>query len=358
MPADDAALSNRPPSLRGAPPLRFGLVGYGAWGRHHAQAIGETPGAALVAVASPGEGAERARQELPGVAVYRDYRALLERPDVDVVDVVVPTDLHEAVGVAALHAGKDVLLEKPLAPTLEACDRLLRAARDTGRVLTVGHQLRFHTQWAALHRLVTEGALGALRYALVSLFRFPFRPGSGGWRHDPARVGSWILEEPVHFFDFLLWCFAGTGPPQAVMAVGHAPDGDPRRTRDVTAILRFPGGAHGVVTQTLGGFEYHQVVEVVGTEGAARAWWSGATDRTREPAFALSVRRRGQPAPEAVPVGPAGEVFALAAQLEATVTALRARRPVVAPAEARAAVAVALAAEQALREGREVPLTW
>ena len=106
--------------------LRFGLVGYGLWGRHHARAIANAPGATLGAIAcrTP-ETAEAARRDWPDATVELDYRTLLARGDIDAVDIVVPNDLHEEIGVAALEAGKDVLLEKPLAPTLAACDRLI-----------------------------------------------------------------------------------------------------------------------------------------------------------------------------------------------------------------------------------------
>src|SRR5919201_5136228 len=123
--------------------MRFGLIGYGAWGRHHAAAIAKTAGARLTAIACGSEtSAAAARAHFPGTPVYLDHRELLDRADVDAVDVVVPNHLHAEIGVAALERGKDVLLEKPMAPTLGECDRLLAAARGSRRVLSVGHELR------------------------------------------------------------------------------------------------------------------------------------------------------------------------------------------------------------------------
>src|SRR5262245_2105044 len=123
--------------------MRFGLIGYGLWGRYHAQAIAAAPGATLAAIACASEEtAALAARDFPGIAVDLDYRRLLVRSDVEAVAVVVPNHLHAEVGVAALEAGKDVLLEKPMATTLDGCDRLLRAARASGRVLSIGHELR------------------------------------------------------------------------------------------------------------------------------------------------------------------------------------------------------------------------
>jgi len=337
--------------------LRFGLVGYGLWGRHHARAIAQAPGATLAAIACRTEAtAAAARRDFPGVPVNLDYREVLARPDVDAIDVVVPNDLHGEVGVAALEAGKDVLLEKPLAPTLAACDRLIAAARRTGRVLSVGHELRLSQQWGAVKTLIDAGDLGDVRSAVMSLFRFPYRGGSGGWRHEAGRIGSWIMEELVHHFDLLAWYFARHGEPIAVSAVGHGAHGDPARCDAVACTLRFAGGRWALVTLTLSGFEYHFTAEVVGTEGAVRTWWSGSLDRSREAAFELKVRRRGAAAPEAIALAASGELYELEEQLRQTVVAFGERRALVPAEEARKAVAICLAAEQSIREGREVPL--
>ena len=337
--------------------MRFGLIGYGLWGRHHARAIAQAPGATLAAIAcrTP-ETADAARKDWPDVAVELDYRALLARRDIDAIDIVVPNDLHEEIGMAALEAGKDVLLEKPLAPTLAACDRLIETARQQGRVLSVGHELRLSEQWGAIKRIIDAGDLGDLRCVTFNLFRFPYRPGAGGWRHDRRRVGSWIMEELVHHFDLALWYFERWGDPVAASAVGFARDGDPTLTEVLTATLRFAGGRYAVATLTLTGFEYHLASEVIGAEGALRAWWAGGMDRTREADFGLTVQRRGATAPRAVSLQVSGELFELEEQLRRTVEAFRERRALVSGDEARKAVAVCLAVETSLRERREVAL--
>jgi len=335
--------------------MRFGLIGYGLFGRHHARAIAQAPGATLAAIAcrTP-ETAEAARKDWPDAVIELDYRVLLARRDIDAVDIVVPNDLHEEIGVAALEAGKDVLLEKPLALTVAACDRLIETARRTGRVLSIGHELRLSEQWGVIKRLIDAGDLGDLRCVTFNLFRFPYRPGSGAWRHDPRRIGSWIMEELVHHFDLVLWYFARWGDPVAVSAVGFSRGGDPALTEVLTATLQFRGGRYAAVTLTLTGFEYHLACDVIGAEGALRAWWSGGMDRTREADFGLTVQRRGASAPVAVPLEVSGELFELEEQLRLCVGAFRERRALVSAQEARKAVAVCLAVEEALREGREV----
>ena len=339
--------------------MRFGLIGYGAWGRHHAAAIAKTPGIALAAIACASEAtATEARADHPGVPVHRDYRALLMDSAIDAVDVVVPNHLHAEIGCAALQAGKDVLLEKPMATTVDDCDRLLADAAANGRVLSIGHELRLSGQWGTIKRLIEAGEIGEPRYALITLFRFPYRQGSGGWRYAPGKVGSWILEEPVHFFDFVMWYFERWGDPRSVLAVGNAQARGAGMADNFSAIVRFPGTLYAVITQTLAGFEHHHTVEIVGSEGAIRTWWSGTMDRTEHPAFELKVRRRGRTECEVLEIGASGEVFELEEEIARTATAFRARRPLVSGEEARKRIVVCLEAERSLREGREVALAF
>ena len=338
--------------------MRFGLIGYGLWGRHHATAIASAPGATLAAIACASEAtAATAARDFPSTSVDIGYRALLARRDIDAVAVVVPNHLHAEVGVAALDAGKDVLLEKPMATTLEDCDRLLAAARTSGRVLSIGHELRLSAQYGRVKAMIDAGEIGVPQYVGFSLFRFPFRPGSGAWRYDAARVGSWILEEPVHFFDFVMWYFESLGDPVAVLALGNSDARGAGMSDHFTAILRFPGGAHAVITETLAGFEYHQTLHVAGTDGAIRSWWSGTLDRTLHPAFELRRERRGKGV-ETVPVEQSGELVELGVQAREVVGAFSRRRPLVSGEEARKRIVVCLTAEESLRERREVALRF
>src|SRR3989442_316020 len=105
--------------------VRFGLIGYGAWGTHHARVIAHTPGADLAAIAARSEASQAAaRTAHPTAAIYADYRQLLARGELDVVDVVLPSSLHFEVGRHVLESGRHLLLEKPMALTATDCARL------------------------------------------------------------------------------------------------------------------------------------------------------------------------------------------------------------------------------------------
>ncbi len=339
--------------------VRFGLIGYGLWGQHHAASIVKAPGAELAAICcGDGETAAAARQAYPGVPLFDDYRKMLAEADIDAVDIVVPNHLHCVVGTDALNAGKDVLLEKPMALTVAECDQLIAAARRNDRVLTIGHEFRLSTQWGTLKSIVDDGDIGDPLYANVSLFRFPYRPGGGAWRYAPDKVGSWTLEEPVHFFDSLMWYFERWGDPRSVTAFGSSKGRESVMSDNFTAVMRWPGSLYAVVTQTLGGFEHHHVMEIVGTEGSIRTWWSGTMDRTREPSFEIKVQRKGQKTCDVLSVPPSGELFELEEELRRAVTAFSDRKPIVSGEESRKRIIVCLEAERSLTEDREIPLAF
>jgi myo-inositol 2-dehydrogenase/D-chiro-inositol 1-dehydrogenase len=268
--------------------VRFGLVGYGAWGACHARAIQREATLTAVCAATPQSRARAAEALGLDVAVCAAYDELLRRPDVDVVDVVVPNHLHRAVAVAALAAGKHVLLEKPMAPTVPDAQAIAAAARQADRLLVIGHEARISPQWGKVKELIDAGAIGQPMTAAIHLWRFPYRLGASGWRYDRERVGSWTLEEPIHYFDLIRWYLGGAGSPQTVVACANSVSAQrPHLYHNLATLVTFPGGVYGTVTQTLAAYEYHLRAEVVGTRGAIRTWWLGEIDRTDKPAFAF-----------------------------------------------------------------------
>ncbi|MGE4079136.1 MAG: Gfo/Idh/MocA family protein [Reyranella sp.] len=339
--------------------MRIGLVGYGAWGHMHAAAIGRIDGLSLAAVlCHSDQSATLARQELPGVVVHRDLATLLADPAIDLVDIVVPNHLHAGMAVAALEAGKHVLLEKPMATTIVDAERIVAAVERSGRYLGVGLELHVSRQWAKVRALITEGAIGRAKYANLTLFRRPFRGGSGNWRRTSSTVGSWILEEPIHYVDLLLWYFREHGLPVEVSADGVPSPVGAGMYDAFTATMRFAGGAYAVFSQCLGGFEHSLVLEIAGDQGALRTWWSGAMDRTHTPDFELKLRRAGTETAETVPIEKSGEVFELEEQLRRLVDDVPRRTPLVSACDALPSLRICLEIERALAECRAVRLAW
>jgi len=336
--------------------MRVGLIGFGAWGGIHATSINSLANHELVAIACKSENTARhARKTHPECQVTTDHLKMLARNDIDVVDIVVPNHLHVPFAIAALDAGKHVLLEKPMAPDLETADRLVAAAQKSDKSVSLIHELRCSEQWSWLKNAIDRGDIGSPRYILLNLFRFPYRIGADGWRYRPQEVGSWVLEEPIHFIDLMLWYFEKIGPPTAVTAFTNP--GEKNLSQDFTAVFEFPAGAYGVVSQTLSAFEHHQVVEISGSKGAIRSIWSGAMDRTEKPIFSITVQGRGKDVPVQINLEhPSGEIFEIQENIRLALDGLAEGRSLYPVDKARNLVKFCLAAEQSARERRRIEL--
>ncbi|MEO7760436.1 MAG: Gfo/Idh/MocA family oxidoreductase [Casimicrobiaceae bacterium] len=342
----------------------FGLVGYGAWGRQHAQTIAVLPGLTLAAIACAGdESAQAARAAYPSTRVTRDWREVIADPSLDIIDIATPNFMHAEVAVAALRAGKDVLVEKPMATSAADCDAILAAERETGRLVSVGHELRQSAQWGKVKSLIDEDAIGEPLFLNINLFRNFYRSGASGWRYDKGRVGSWLLEEMVHHFDLALWYFARHGDPVTLRAHGNQRSGrDPGLFDNVSILIRYANGAYVTISQCVAGFEHSLVLEIAGTDGAIRTHWSGTMDRDHNAEFDLRVQPKGFPFErgvrecERIRIAQSGEVFELTEQIRLTVAGFAERRALVPAGEARKRVLLCLAAEQSLMENREVEL--
>ena len=338
--------------------VRFGLIGYGAWGTHHARAISSVERARLTAICGHSEATVRkAREDYPQARVYSDYREMLAREELDACAVVLPSHLHHEVASAVLESGRHLLLEKPMALTTEQCTNLVELARRRDLRLAIGHELRLSSLWGKVKELVDEGVIGQPLYALVELWRRPYRLGSDGWRYDLSRVGNWILEEPIHFFDLARWYFAGVGEPRSVYAMANGKRADQPELHDnFSAVVTFPHGRYAVITQTLAAWEHHQSVKLTGTEGALWARWSGAMDRTFEPTFGLQLMTGDTLADVPIPK-PAGEVFELVEQARAFVNSIEQGTPLACTGEdGRWSVAMCMKAHESLATGAPVTL--
>ncbi len=333
--------------------VRFGLIGFGAWGQHHARCIAECPHAELAAIAerSPANLAA-ARKLHPAAEVFEDYRQLLERAKIEAVDVVLPTDLHFMVASDALRAGKHLLLEKPMALNVAQCDELIALAKSRKLRLGIGHEFRLSSLWAKVKEMIDAGAIGEPLYVLIELWRNPYRTGTEGWRYDIKRVGNWILEEPIHFFDLARWYLAGCGEPVSVYARANSRQPEhPELQDNFSALVNFPGGAYAVISQTLAAFEHHQVAKVTGTRGALWASWSGAMDRAFQATFWLK-HFDGEKVTE-VPISkPSGEVYELAEEIAVMARAARSGGPLSATGEdGKWSVQMCLKAQESVETG-------
>jgi UDP-N-acetylglucosamine 3-dehydrogenase len=140
--------------------LRIGLIGGGRMGGFHLETYEKVERAAVTALADPAEEAAKTRIGRRPIAWSADHHALLERDDVDAVSICSPSELHAQIALDAIAAGKHVLVEKPIATTLEDALRMAAAARAQGVKLMVGHIERFNPAVSKVRELIADGRIG------------------------------------------------------------------------------------------------------------------------------------------------------------------------------------------------------
>lgn len=193
------------------PPTRVALIGYGLAGKaFHAPLIRATAGLELVAVVSSRK-AEIAA-DLPVVAVLEALGQALDDPAVDLVVVATPDHLHATQALAALSAGKHVVVDKPLAPTLAEARDIAAQAKRAGKLLSVFHNRRWDADFLTLSHLIGSGELGEIRQFESHFDRY--RPATGERWKDRRAGGVWQDLGP-HLVDQAIRLF---GMPRAVLA--------------------------------------------------------------------------------------------------------------------------------------------
>jgi len=209
--------------------MRIGVAGLGFMGGTHLRAYQKVARAEIVAVASSDAkkltgdrstsqgNLERSGEalDLGEAARYRSAEELIADPNVEAVDLCVPSYRHAPLALAALRAGKHVLVEKPMALSAADCDAMIAASHESNRVLMVAQVLRFWPDYVEARRRVLSGELGAVKAAFFR--RKCAAPAWSPWMRDRAKSGGGIFDLLIHDVDFSLHLL---GKPKAVTAVG------------------------------------------------------------------------------------------------------------------------------------------
>lgn len=182
--------------------IGVGLISCGGMAMHLARQARELPQAKIAAVCDVDEErASKAGEEFD-VPHATDYRQVLDRPDVSAVIIATPGGLHEEPTVAAAQAGKHVYCEKPMAVTLDACDRMETACREAGVKLMIGQVLRLYPTYHKTAALLRDGIIGELQSMHVVRTGGPGTFGAG-WRAKYDLSGGLLMEVNAHELDFM-----------------------------------------------------------------------------------------------------------------------------------------------------------
>lgn len=183
--------------------LRVAVIGAGYWGPNLIRNFNEAPGAEVLAVADLS--AERLgpiRKRYPSIRVTTDHREILSDRSIDAVVIATPIKTHRPLCEEAFAAGKHVLVEKPLAGTVEDAEAIVRAAERAGRTLMIGHTFVYNPAVTAVRRAIERGELGKVHYidsqrVNLGLHQFDFNVLWDLGPHDVSITLYWLEEEPV-----------------------------------------------------------------------------------------------------------------------------------------------------------------
>ena len=245
--------------------MRIGIIGAGAVAPLHARAAGLLPDVQMTAVCDVQPAAATVVAEPIGAAVFTDYRDLLASGTTDAVIVNTPHSLHREMAVAAAEAGQHVLVEKPMAISLDDCDAMTDAAQRAGVVIRVGHIQHYLPEKAALAQAISRGAIGAVR--LVHDYRTTdYRPGSrSAWFLRPELAGGGaMMNIGAHCLDRVVWL--GGSPATSVSATTLSRFGVAVET-DASVMLRLANGVEARVTVVSDSPRRSDEITVVGDEG-------------------------------------------------------------------------------------------
>lgn len=223
--------------------LRVGIIGTGGIGSTHIRGyLKFSDVCRIVALCDTNLARAEEKKSVFGLAdacVYADPAALLAAADLDVVSIATPPSTHARLSIDALRAGINVLVEKPMAPSVEECDAMLAAERESGGLLSVVAQNRFRDDMVTLKQTLDSGLIGTVSHAQIS---------SAWWRgrsyYDLWWRGTWesegggcTLNHAIHHIDLALWMF---GRPKAVTAVLTNAQHDNSEVEDLSvAILQY-----------------------------------------------------------------------------------------------------------------------
>lgn len=232
--------------------LNFAVVGCGVISRLHLTAIRDLPEAGLAGVFDTNREAAERTARAWNTRTYATYDELLADEGVDAVCLCVPSFLHTPLAMQAIQAGKHVLIEKPLALSLEECDALTDLANRKGCRVGVVSQLRFYDGIKQVKNLLEQGRLGRITRAdlYMKYYRSQAYYDSGAWRGTWEKDGGGgLMNQGIHGVDLLLYLM---GPVKEIYAMADTMVHNIEVEDTLSAAVRFESGPIGVIEASTG----------------------------------------------------------------------------------------------------------
>ena len=204
--------------------IKVGLIGCGGMGSTHANCYAALENVKLVALADLD--AEKAKKLCPDAEIYSTGMELIEKADVDVIDICLPTYLHTEHAVKAMEKGRHVFLEKPVCLNMEQAKLLLETAEKTGVKIQIGQVIRFWDEYVWLKNAYDEGKYGKIISGVFSRLSPNPKWSWNNWYNKPELSGTMATDLHIHDVDFVRWLM-GTEPEEVYS----------RGTRDTEGVL-------------------------------------------------------------------------------------------------------------------------
>ena len=250
--------------------IGFAIYGCGMISKTHAEALGEIEDAKLVGAADVKVDSAMAFSEKYKVKAFADYDELLACDEVDAVCICTPSGTHADLAIKALHAGKNVVLEKPMAITVEDCDRIIAACEETGRRLMVISQMREKPDIIRAKEIIDSGRLGKIVVCNLQMkyYRSP-EYYKASWRGTKKLDGGGaLMNQGVHGIDVLSF-LCGKIKPASCQSLVRTLVHDIEVEDTAVAICEFESGALGVITGTTSVYPgFNREIEICASRGS------------------------------------------------------------------------------------------
>lgn len=343
-------------------PVGVGIVGSQFVSSIHAEALRAYPQAELRAVASPTPGHAQAFAERFSIAQHMtDYKKMLAMPEIDMVVVGVPNDLHHRITLDAAAAKKHVVMEKPLCLNLKEADEMIEACRKAGVKLMYAEELCFTPKYVRLKQLLDSGALG--KATLVKQAEKHDGPHAPHFWDVERSGGGVVMDMGCHGIEFFRWML-NRPPIKSVYAhMTRSVHADKTRGEDnAILILEFEGGVTALAEESwtkMGGMDDR--AEVHGSQGVAYAdlLHGNAIETYSAPGYDYAVEKAGSTKGWSFTIYEEAWNYGFHGEMAHFVDCVQNdRKPIVTGEDGRAVLEVIFAAYESARTGRKVALPF
>lgn len=243
--------------------LKAGIIGTGFIGNAHAEAYHNAGNAELVAIVDVNEEAGKKAAEKHNVKYYKDAEEMLQSEEIDIVDICLPTFLHEQFVLLAAKYKKHVVCEKPFTLTMESAERMIDATEQAGVKFMIAQVIRFWPEYTLIKEYFDEGKIGELK--MVYANRLAQHPNWTTWHKDPDKSGGGLYDLHLHDIDYMCYLF---GKVESVYAMGW--QSETGCWNHVMSNLKFKNGQQAVVEGAFNmteNYPFTMSLRAVGSEG-------------------------------------------------------------------------------------------